>query len=331
MNRRDFLKGSAAAMVTPGGLAAPALATAAGTKLLRFVPQTNLANLDPIWGTQYVVRNASLLIWDTLYGVDSKLDPKPQMAEGHEVTDDGRTWTFKLRAGLRFHDGEPVLSRDAIASLTRWMARDTMGQMINGRLDALEALDDRTFRFRLNKPFTKMLLALGKSNSPVACIMPERIAKTDPFKPITEIVGSGPMKFPISEWVAGSLAVFEKFDGYVPREEKASWLSGGKRMHFDRIEWSVQPDVATKAAAQVTGHLTKIVYFGVIVARPAGHETAEWLVMAFAVVFAVIGTNLSRSLLDRMSDKQFYRWTRMVILCVGGVYFAQGVWQLATR
>jgi peptide/nickel transport system substrate-binding protein len=173
MNRRDFLKRSAAAMATAGGLAAPSLVRAAGTKLLKFVPQTNLANLDPIWGTQYIVRNASLLIWDTLYGVDSKLNPKPQMAEGHEVSDEGRTWTFKLRAGLKFHDGEPVLSRDVIASLTRWMARDTMGQMINARLDALKTLDDRTFRFRLNKPFTKMLLALGKSNSPVACIMPE--------------------------------------------------------------------------------------------------------------------------------------------------------------
>src|ERR1700726_1981723 len=107
MNRRDFLKGSAA-MATAGGLAAPSLATAAGTKLLKFVPQTNLANLDPIWGTQYVVRNASLLIWDTLYGVDSKLDPKPQMAEGHEVTDDGRTWPFNLRAGLNFHDAARV-------------------------------------------------------------------------------------------------------------------------------------------------------------------------------------------------------------------------------
>src|ERR1700730_10721264 len=213
MNRRDFLKGSAAAMVT-GGLAAPSLATTGGTKLLRLDPHGALGKLDPIWGTQYVVRNASLLIWDTLYGVDSKLDPKPQMAEGHEVNDDGRTWPFKLRAGVKFHDGEPVLSRDVIASLTRWMARDTMGQMIKARLDALEALDDRTFRFRLNKPFTKMLLALGTSNSPVACITPERTAKPYPSKPITEIVGSGPMKFSTSEWMAGSLAVFEKFDGY---------------------------------------------------------------------------------------------------------------------
>src|ERR1700737_4610620 len=116
MNRRDFLKGSAAAMATAGGLTAPSLATAAGTKLLKLVPQTNLGNRDPIWGTQYVVRNASLLIWDTLYGVDRKLDPKPHMAEGHEITDDGRTWTFKLRAGLKFDEGGPVLCRDVIAS-----------------------------------------------------------------------------------------------------------------------------------------------------------------------------------------------------------------------
>src|ERR1700722_1932522 len=109
MKRRDFLITAAAT-----GLAAPHVARAQSAKILRFVPQANLANLDPIWGTQYVVRNASLLIWDTLYGIDSKLDPKPQMAEGHEVTDDGRTWTFKLRAGLKFHDGEPVRSRDAI-------------------------------------------------------------------------------------------------------------------------------------------------------------------------------------------------------------------------
>ena len=208
MNRRDFLKGSAAAMASAGGLAAPSLGRAAGTKLLKFVPQTNVANLDPIWGTQYVVRNASLLIWDTLYGVDSKLDPKPQMAEGHEVNDDGRSWTFKLRAGLKFHDGEPVLSRDVIASLTRWMARDTMGQMIKARLDALEALDDRTFRFRLNKPFTKMLLALGKVSTQIAFIMPERVAKTDPFKQITEYIGSGPMRFMKNEWVPGARAAF---------------------------------------------------------------------------------------------------------------------------
>ncbi len=253
MNRRDFLAtGTAAAAST---LAAPRLSLAQNARVLRFVPQANLSSLDAVAGTQYVVRNASLLIWDTLYGIDSNIVPKPQMAEGHEASPDFKTWTFKLRSGLRFHDGEPVLARDVIASLNRWMARDTMGQRIKATMDAMEALDDRTVRLRLNKPFPKMLFALGKNNAPVAEIMPERIAKTDPFQLITEYVGSGPMVFKKDEWVPGSKAVFERFAGYEPRAEAADWLSGGKRMLFDRIEWLILPDDATKAAALQNGEV----------------------------------------------------------------------------
>ena len=101
MDRRAVLKGLTAAgtLAATGKLAAPAVAQ--GAKVLKFVPQANLANFDPIWGTQYVVRNASQLVWDTLYGIDSKLQPQRQMVESEEVSSDGLTWTFKLRAGLQ--------------------------------------------------------------------------------------------------------------------------------------------------------------------------------------------------------------------------------------
>jgi peptide/nickel transport system substrate-binding protein len=253
MDRRTVLRAAGLAVV--GGLAAPRISRAADSRVLRFVPQANLANLDPIWGTQYVVRNAGLLIWDTLYGVDSTLTPKPQMAEGHVVEDDFKTWTIKLRPGLTFHDNTPVLARDAVASLKRWMARDQMGQLIAARLDALEAVDDRTLRFRLSKPFQRLPFALGKNNSPMAFIMPERIAATDPFKQIPDFIGSGPMKFARTEWVPGSQAAFDKFPTYLPRSEKADWLSGGKRINFDRIEWHILPDPATAAAALQNGEV----------------------------------------------------------------------------
>ena len=253
MDRRRFLKTAAA---VGGVLAAPNLALAADSKVLKFVPQANLANLDPIWTTQYVVRNASVLIWDTLLGVDAQLQPKPQMVESWETAADGKTWTFKLRSGLKFHDGEPVLAKDCVASIKRWWVRDApMGGPISRRTDALEVVDDRTFRFRLNQPYPKMLFALGKSSTPMLVIMPERMANTDPFKQITEYVGSGPMRFKRDEWVPGATAVFEKFDGYMPRDEKASWLSGGKRMNFDRIEWLIQPDGATAGAALQNGEV----------------------------------------------------------------------------
>src|SRR5262249_36771774 len=132
MHRRSLLKSvaSVGALAIMEKFPAPALAQGASARTLRFVPQANLANFDPIWGTQYVVRNASAMVWDTLYGFNDKLQPQRQMAESEELSSDGLTWTFRLRAGLKFHDGEPVLAKDAVASLARWAVRDPMGQML---------------------------------------------------------------------------------------------------------------------------------------------------------------------------------------------------------
>jgi peptide/nickel transport system substrate-binding protein len=257
MDRRTLLKAVAGVgtLAMSGRLAAPALAQGAAARTLRFVPQADLANFDPIWGTQYVVRNASALVWDTLYGVDDTLEPQRQMVEGEEVSSDGLTWTFRLRPGLKFHDGEPVLAKDVVASIARWSVRDPMGQMLNAIQQELTAVDDRTFKWVLKKPYPKMKLALGKNNTPIPFIMPERVAKTDPFKQISEYVGSGPMRFVKNEWAPGAKAVFEKFADYTPRSEPVSWLAGGKRMMVDRIEWIVIPDPGTASAALQNGEV----------------------------------------------------------------------------
>lgn len=257
MERRSLLKAALAGGTAASfaGIAAPAVSQGASARTLRFVPQSNLANFDPIWGTQYVVRNAALLVWDTLYGVDETITPRRQMVESETVSDDGLVWTFTLRPGLRFHDGEPVLAKDCVASLARWSVRDPMGQMIRALQTELVALDDRSFRWSLKAPYPKMMLALGKNNSPCSFIMPERIAKTDPFQQISEYIGSGPFRFVREEWVPGAKAVFAKFDGYVPREEKASWMAGGKRVLVDRVEWVIMPDPATASAALQNGEV----------------------------------------------------------------------------
>ena len=244
MKRRDFLQAAA------GGLAAPGLAAAQSGKVLRFVPQAPLSGLDATATSQPAVRNAALLVWDTLYGIDASLTPQPQMCEGHEADADSKTWSFRLRPGLKFHDGTPVLSRDVAASLKRWMGRDGIGQMIAARLEALETPDDRSFRFRLNKPFSKLLFALGKAPPPLALIMPERLARTNPLQPVGEFVGSGPMKFNRADSVPGTKAVFERFVDYPVRAEAGEWLAGGKRMLVDRIEWLTLEAAAAAAALQ---------------------------------------------------------------------------------
>ena len=100
---------------------------------------------------------------------------------------------------------------------------------------------------------------------------------------------------------------------------------------YVRTGMTRQVNVATKAAAQVLGHLTKVTYFAILIDKPAGRDLEQWLVMAYAACFAVLGTNLSRSFLDRMSDRQFYYWTRRVILGLGAVYVGQGIWLMVTR
>jgi peptide/nickel transport system substrate-binding protein len=257
MDRRTFLKSAvgAGALAAAGGLATPAISHGAAARALRFVPYADLANFDPVWSGANMVRNAGLLVWDMLYGIDSTLTPRRQMVEAEEVSANGLTWTFRLRPGLKFHDGEPVLAKDAMASINRWAAREPMGQMIKAIKNELAAIDDRTFRWALKKPYPKMLLALAKSGTPCCFVMPARIAATDPFRQIGEYVGSGPMRFVRNEWVPGAKAVFEKFAGYVPRHEPPSWYAGGKNIAVDRVEWITIADPATAAAALQNGEV----------------------------------------------------------------------------
>jgi peptide/nickel transport system substrate-binding protein len=254
MKRRTLLTGAATVALAPQSLAQPAVGGKART--LIYVPQANLTSLDPVWTTAVVTRVCGAMIFETLYGRDENLNPKPQMIEGHQVDNNGLRWTMRLREGLLFHDGTPVLAlaRDCVASLLRWMKRGPIGQSITGRMDALEAPNDRTIVFRLNKPFAALPYALAKTQ-PTPVIMPERLAQTDPFKQVPEALGSGPFRFVANEYVPGSLAVFARFDRYNPRPEPASFAAGGYRVLVDRVEWRIIPDSATAANALATGEV----------------------------------------------------------------------------
>jgi peptide/nickel transport system substrate-binding protein len=181
--------------------------------------------------------------------------PGPQMAAGHTIEDDGKRWVIRLRDGLRFHDGEPVLALDCVASINRWMKRDSGGRTLALRLDALEAPDDRTVVFRLSKPFPQLPFVLGKASPHLLAIMPARLAATDPNQQITELVGSGPYRFVANEFSANSLVVLARFEAYQPRDEPPSGTSGGRIAKMDRIEWRVIPEAVTSAGALLTGEV----------------------------------------------------------------------------
>jgi peptide/nickel transport system substrate-binding protein len=252
MQRRDFLCGAASA----AALAAPAIVRAANASTLIFVPQADLALLDPVWVTAYVTRNHAFLVFDTLYGMDEQFRPQPQMVEGHLVEDDGRRWTLTLREKLRFHDGTPVLARDAVASIRRWAGRDAFGGSLLAVTDELVAADDRTIRLRLKKPFPALPLALGHGSNAMLPVMPERLANTPGTQQVTEMIGSGPYRFVAGERVPGSRAVYQRFEGYVPRPDGvSSFTAGPKIATMERIEWHTIPDPSTAAAALQAGEI----------------------------------------------------------------------------
>jgi peptide/nickel transport system substrate-binding protein len=244
LRRRSLLLGAAS-------LAAPAIASA--PQVLRVIPQANLTSLDPIWTTAVVTRNHAYLVYDQIVAVDSNFVPRPAMAEGWTTDQDGLGWTFTLREGLRFHDNEPVRAIDCIASIRRWMARDSLGQSLASLTVSLDALDDRRFRFRLVRPFPLLLSALGKPSPSPCFVFPERLARTDPFKQITDPTGSGPFRFVRDEWNPGSRAVWARFDGYRPAAGQPDGIAGGRAPNVDRVEWTIIPDSATAAAALASG------------------------------------------------------------------------------
>ncbi len=248
MKRRTLF--GATAGLAAASLAKPSLAQGQA-RVLRFVPEGNLANPDPVWTTTTIARNHAMMIWDTLYGLDDNFQPQPQMVAGHEVSDDKLTWRFTLREGLRFSDGEPVRPIDCITSIKRWATRRPLGQTLLARTEEMKPLDERRFEIRLKKPYSLMTRAFADS----CFMMPERIAKTDPFQQITEYVGSGPYIFAVDQWVAGAKAVYLRNNSYVPRQEKPSFLSGGKVANFDRVEWIVMPDPATAMGALQNGEV----------------------------------------------------------------------------
>ena len=249
MLRRSLLASSALL------LARPALAE---TKTLKVVMHSDLKILDPIWTTAYIVRNHGYMIYDTLFALDEKLDPRPQMVDSWTMSDDKLTWTFTLRDGLKWTDGTPVTSADVIPSIKRFSDKDVQGGLLARMTQSMTAVDDKTFRIVLKEPFGLMLKTLAKSASVPLFVMPKRVAELPISQQLGDTTGSGPFIFKKDEWKPGEKVVYVRNPDYKPRAEPPSGLAGGKVAKLDRIEWLSIPDSQTAINALLTGEIDMI-------------------------------------------------------------------------
>jgi peptide/nickel transport system substrate-binding protein len=253
---KSSIRGAVAAALAAGlALCAAVPAHAQARKQITAAMSAEVAVLDPHFSTNYTTRDFAYMVFDTLFTMDSKGVIRPQMVDSYQTSADGLTWNFKLRDGLAFHDGAPVTAADAVASIKRWGSRDGLGKQLMAATKSLDALDAKSFRLVLAKPFGLVLDALGKPSSLVPAIMPERLAKTPATTQVSEIVGSGPFVFKRDQWISGEKMVFEKNTAYKPRAEPADGLAGGKVVKVDRVEWRTIADASTSINALAKGEI----------------------------------------------------------------------------
>jgi peptide/nickel transport system substrate-binding protein len=223
-------------------------------KVITAVMHSGLRVTDPVITTAHIVRSHGYMIYDVLIGLDDTFTPQPQMASW-AISDDKLTYTFTLRDGLKFHDGAPVTSEDAVASLKRWGQKDSGGQLIFDVTDSLTATDAKTFVWKLKQPYAPLIDTLAKMSALPPFIMPASVAATPASESIKSFIGSGPFRFVESEFQPGVSVTYEKFADYVPREEPANWLSGGKRVYVDKVKWVTMPDAQTTVNALTSGEI----------------------------------------------------------------------------
>jgi len=225
------------------------------SQTLRVATHTDLEVFDPIWTTAYITRNHGYLVYDTLFSMNTMFEPEPQMVDTWSTSDNEKTWTFKLREGLKWHDGKDVTAEDCVVSLQRWGKRDGSGQQLFKNMNSLKAIDTQTFEMKFETPNSDVLYSLAKLSSNVPFMMPKYIAQTDPFTAIQDPIGSGPYIFKKDEWVPGEKVVYVKNEDYVARSEGVSLAAGGKTPKLDRIVWMYYPDRTAATNALLNGEV----------------------------------------------------------------------------
>ena len=118
---------------------------AAMGETVRFASSENLKGLDPIFTTSATTISHGYLVYDTLFAVNSKFEPQPQMVDKWTATNDGMKYTFTIRKGMKWHDGSPVEASDIVASLKRWGMISGEAKAMISRLSSITVKDNLTF------------------------------------------------------------------------------------------------------------------------------------------------------------------------------------------
>jgi len=255
------------------GVASTAEAQKKGGTLI-FVQEAPPPTLDPYFSTSVSTRNVAMNIFETLMTRDENNAVIPELAESHTVSEDGLTYTFKIRKGVTFHNGKELTSADVKASFERYQ-RMALPKVTLKPVKSFAAPDPSTFVITLERAIPVFLEEISAFVSPIA-ILPAEQRDREGGK--IDLIGTGPFQF--VEWVADSHLKLKRFEGYKPdtRYKGTDGFAGRKEVHVDMVDirlvkepgarvagleagqFHIVEDIPTESAKRIQGNKDIVLY-----------------------------------------------------------------------
>jgi peptide/nickel transport system substrate-binding protein len=249
-------------MLTPFGLlaglalgAAPALADTFKCPHVggdfTFGQEANINSLDQMTSATISTRNIAMNVFEALMTRDENFSPIPDLADSVTEAPDHMTYTFKLRQGVRFHNGKPMTSADVVASFDRY-AKVGLERSVLTNVDRWDAPDADTFVIHMKHPQPTFLIALSSFSVPIVIIPAED--KDDPPQQL-KTIGTGPFQLVAS--VPGSYVKLKRYDGYKPNThfEQRTGFGGYKQACFNTVTFRIVTEPQARVAGLKTGEL----------------------------------------------------------------------------
>jgi peptide/nickel transport system substrate-binding protein len=219
---------------------------------LKITAQGSIKSLDVGFSPAYVSYAVGTHIYEYPFGLDQSYNPQPQAVDEFSLSADGLTWTFKLREGLAFSNGNPVNADTMINSYPRWIDGSGGGKFVDEYLapNGMKKTDNLTWTMAFTRSIGGVPDIMGWMYRGF-WIFDEAMAAKPAGEDASEgdianLVGSGPYK--IEEWLVGDHVTLVRNEGYIPRAEPGSYTAGGKRAYIDKLTWIEIPAEETKIA-----------------------------------------------------------------------------------
>jgi peptide/nickel transport system substrate-binding protein len=207
-------------------------------------------SLDLHWTTAVITQQITWHVYETLFTYDRNFEPIPLLAEGVSVADGGRRYAFRLRRGVRFHNGKEMTSADVVPSLSRWGRMSTPGKALWTSVEAVDARGPYEVIIHLKEPSGSLLYGLARPNNGAA-IYPKEVIDAAGDGQIKDVIGTGPFRFvehKPDRWIRVA-----RFKDYAARPEPPDGYGGRRTAYVDEILFIPVPDVTVRLAGVETG------------------------------------------------------------------------------